>query len=310
MERDIVKIRVLVEDLHLNQISGNDEALERWVITADVNRPGLELSGYIDEREKKRVIILGNKELGYIDTLSEELQFKRFEALTDSYTPCIIISSNRPCPINLLTVAKQKNFPIFLSDKSSSQLMIDLIGCLERHLAPKDHVHGVLLNIYGRGVLIEGVSGVGKSEIALELIKKGHILIADDLVDVCRIQNKLRGMAPPILYGMLEVRGIGIIDAIKMFGAWSVMPEAQIDFIIHLEKWDYSKSHERSFIDEDVSDEVLGVQVPAINIPVREGRSMAIIIEAAVINYNLKLMGIDSNQAFDSRVKEFIMKRG
>jgi len=310
MEEHVVKIRGLVNDLMLTQISGNDESLERWVITADVNRPGLELSGYIDEREKKRVIILGNKELGYIDTLSDEVQFTRFEALTDSFTPCIIISSNRTCPPNLLTVAQRKNFPIFLTDKNSSQLMIDLIGSLERELAPQHHLHGVLLNIYGRGVLIDGVSGIGKSEIALELIKRGHILVADDLVDVIRIQNKLRGMAPVILYGMLEVRGIGIIDTIKMFGAWAVMPEAQIDYVIHLEKWDLSKSHERNFIDDDVFDEILGVKIPSISIPVREGRSLAVIIESAVTNYNLKLMGIDSNQAFDLRVREFIAKRG
>lgn len=310
MEEPKVTLNKLVEALRLNQLVGDSESLERWIITPDVNRPGLELVGFFSENELKRVTILGNKELRFIDTMDQETQRQRFVALTDAYTPCIIVSSNRHCPSMLRRVASERNFPLFSSMKTSSNLMVDIIGFLEKQLAPTQSIHGCLLSIYGRGVLITGKSGIGKSEIALELIRKGHILVADDAIEASRIQNRILGKAPELLHGMLELRGVGVIDAIKMFGASSVISEVFIDCIIALDRSDAVNTLERIPLDDQQYQDVLGVQLALIKIPVREGRSAATIIESAVTNFNLSELGYNSNLAFDNKVKEFILKRG
>jgi len=310
MEENKVEVASLAEALALYQITGDNESLNRWIIISDVNRPGLELAGFVMDDEKKRVVVLGNKELSYIETLDEETQKERFETITDGYTPCIIISSNRHCPQLLKETAKKKNFPIFSSMKKSSNLVVDIVGFLEANLAPSQQIHGCLVSVYGRGILICGESGIGKSEITLELIRKGHIMVADDAVIISRIQNQLTGKAPEVLYGMLEIRGIGVIDCIKMFGAASVIPEISVDYVIELVAWKENDSIARLNLDDQEYYEVLQVEVPKIVIPVREGRSMSTIIESAVINNHLKNMGFDSNKDFDQRVIDYITKRG
>ncbi len=307
MEEKAVMLHNLVESLHLHQITGDQESLKRWIVTPDVNRPGLELTGYYLESEMKRVNILGNKELSYIETLDEETQRERFELITDAFTPCIIISSNRHCPNVLREIAANKNFPIFSSMLKSSILLVDIVGYLDKYLAPTTNLHGCLLSIHGRGVLIMGESGVGKSEITLELIRKGHVMIADDAVNASRIQNRILGSAPELLYGMLEIRGIGVIDAIKMYGASSVMPEIYIDCAISLERIE-NKDFQRIPLEEQHYIQFLGVDIPKIIVPVREGRSTATIIESAVTNFNLNEMGFNSNIEFDQRVKDYIRR--
>lgn len=309
MEQQRVTLDKLAEALQLNQITGNNEALGRWIITPDVNRPGLELAGFIKESEMKRVTILGNKELSYIEQMNAETQRLRFESITDAYTPCIIISSNRHCPSLLKEIAEARNFPIFSSMKTSSILMVDIVGFLEKQLAPIEVIHGCLLSIYGRGILITGESGIGKSEITLELIRKGHVMVADDAIEAKRIQNRILGSAPEVLHGMLEIRGVGIIDAIKMFGASSVMPEIFVDCIISLERSNDQKPMERIPLEDQEYRDIFNVSLPLIKIPVREGRSTSTIIESAVTNFNLKEMGFNSNIEFDNRVKEFILRR-
>ena len=310
MEESRVGVSALAESLGLSQITGNQDAIQRWIITPDVNRPGLELAGYVLESEKKRVVILGNKELTYIDTLSPEIARERFDSITDGYTPCIIISSNRHCPDLLKEIAIEKNFPIFSSMKNSSSLMVDIIGFLEKSLAPNVQLHGCLVSIYGRGVIISGPSGIGKSEITLELVRKGHIMIADDVVIVSRIQNQLIGRAPEILYGMLEIRGIGIIDCVKMFGAAAVMPESNVDYFVELQEWKHDNPIERDYLDEPLCQPILEVSIDKIRIPVSSGRSLSTIIETAVINKNLKKMGIDVNKEFDQKIIDFISEKG
>lgn len=308
MEENKVTVESLASALKLHQLTGDESARKRWIIIPDVNRPGLELAGFIKEDEKKRVVILGNKELSYIDTLDEKTMRKRFDVLTDGYTPCIIVSSNRHCPDILREIASSKNFPIFSSMKTSSNLVVDVVGYLEVKLAPSEQIHGCLVSIYGRGVLIIGKSGIGKSEIMLELIRHGHIMVADDAVIVSRIQNHLLGKAPEILYGMLEIRGIGILDCVKMFGAASVMPDINIDYVVELSSWE-SDSGERKYICDMEYYKALNIEVPLIRIPVREGRSMSTIIESAVVNFNLINMGIDSNQEFNDKVMTFIEEK-
>lgn len=301
-----VMIRELVEYFKFEQVTGNEDSLNRWVIVPDLNRPGLELAGFTKENETKRIIILGDKELAYIDTLDEEVQEQRFHNITDAYTPMIVLSRNREVPRVLRKIADEVNFPIFKSDLPSYRLMVDLVTFLDEKLAPFDNVHGGLLSVYGKGVLIMGESGMGKSEIALELIRRGHVLVADDRVDISRIHNTLVGKSPELLVGMLEIRGIGIIDVSKMFGASSLITKDNIDVVIKLEKYDSSKNYARVGIEEDEYTNILDIDVPTIILPVKEGRSMAVLVESAVTNFALKQAGFNSAKEFDEKVMRYI----
>lgn len=300
------KISDFKKFFNLTQITGNDEALNRWAIVPDINRPGLELAGYFEHTEPRRIIILGTKEMSYMSEVPDDLLRERLERLTDEYSPAIVISKNMECPELLREIAESKNFPILISDQPTYRLMVDVVSYLDGKLAPSDNIHGVLLSIYGKGVVITGDSGVGKSETALELIRRGHVLVADDRVDVTRIHNTIFGKAPEILRGMLEIRGIGIIDVTKMFGASSSLDNSEIDFIIHLEKWDDQKQYERVGIEEEVLENILGLEIPKTTIPVRDGRNIAVLVESAVTNFNLKLRGINSAKEFEQRVYDFI----
>lgn len=303
------ELRDFKSRFEFEQVSGNDESLNRWIIVPDINRPGLELAGFYDHTEPKRVVILGIKEIAYINQMEESVQYERFEMITDGWTPAIIISSDLPCPPILLEVARNKNFPIFLSSQPTSQLMIDCISYLEEELSPIENVHGVLINAYGFGVLVTGESGMGKSEIALELIRKGHVLISDDRVDVKRAHNNLIGFAPPLLSGMLEIRGIGIMNVSRMFGAAAVMDQSNIDFVIYLEKWDDSKEYVRAGIEDSMDYRLLGLSVPQLIFPVKEGRNLAMLVESAVIDFSLKKRGFDSSKDFDKKVYDFIQAK-
>jgi HPr kinase/phosphorylase len=300
------KISDFKKFFNLTQITGNEEALNRWAIVPDINRPGLELAGYFEHTEPRRIIILGTKEMSYMSEVPEDLLCERLERLTDEYSPAIVISKNMECPELLREIAESKNFPILISDQPTYRLMVDVVSYLDEKLAPSDNIHGVLLSIYGKGVVITGDSGVGKSETALELIRRGHVLVADDRVDVTRIHNTIFGKAPEILRGMLEIRGIGIIDVTKMFGASSSLDNSEIDVIIHLEKWDDQKQYERVGIEEEVHENILGLEIPKTTIPVRDGRNIAVLVESAVTNFNLKLRGINSAKEFEQRVYDFI----
>lgn len=300
------KISEFKKFFNLTQLTGNDEALNRWAIVPDINRPGLELTGYFEHSEPRRIIILGTKEMSYIAQLDPVLLAERLERLTDEYSPAIIISKNMDCPPILKEIAERKNFPIFVSDQPTYRLMVDVVSYLDEKLSPTDNIHGVLLSIYGKGVIIMGDSGVGKSETALELVRRGHVLVADDRVDVNRVHNTIFGRAPELLKGMLEIRGIGIIDVARMFGASSHLDNIEVDFIIHLEKWDDHKQYERVGIEEEITEKILGLDIPKSIIPVRDGRNIAVLVESAVTNFNLKQRGINSAKEFEQRVYDFI----
>ena len=302
--------KALMSDLRkffdFEQLSGNEESLSRWVVVPDINRPGLELTGYFEYTEPKRVVILGNKEITYIRLMSEADQHHVFQRLTDEYTPVIIISRQLECPPILLEVACEKNFPIFRTPLPTYRVMVDVISFLDEKLSPADNIHGVLMNVFGKGVLITGESGMGKSEIALELIRKGHILVADDRVDVVRIHNTIFGQAPELLQGMLEIRGIGIIDITSMFGAAALLERTKVDFVVELQKWDDKKEYDRLGIDDDGILNILDLTVPKLIFPVKEGRNMAVLVESAVIDFTLKQKGINNAKEFEKRVYNFI----
>lgn len=305
-EQKAITVQRLKNYFGFEQICGDEESLKRIIQIADTNRPGLELAGYFDHSQARRLVILGDKEIAYIQTMSEKKQRKSFDFITDEKTPAIIISKHHECPLLLKRIAKRKKFPILVADQQTSRLIVDIVAFLDEELATGDCLHGGLISIYGKGVLIRGDSGMGKSEIALELIKRGHLLVADDRVDCFRIHNKIVGKAPDLLRGMLELRGIGVINVQRMFGVTSVIQNAEVSLEICLEKFQAQSDYDRVGIEEKKYDSILGVDIPKIVIPVREGRSMAVIIESAVTNYILGEMGMDSAKEFEQRVLDYI----
>ena len=228
-----VMIQEIVDFFGLEQLTGNADALNRWVVIPDVNRPGFELSGYFKPTEPRRVVIIGNKEVEYISHLGEQEQRERFDSITDGLTPMIIITKNNEIPPILKEVAIERNFPIFRTGSDTYRMMVDLITFLDEKLAPEETLSGDLIVVYGKGVLITGESGMGKSEIAMELVRDGQVFVADDRVDVQKIHNSLYGHAPELLRGMLEIRGIGIIDVERMFGALVLGQGYEIKAIKH-----------------------------------------------------------------------------
>ncbi|MGI6608050.1 MAG: HPr(Ser) kinase/phosphatase [Erysipelotrichaceae bacterium] len=302
-----VKVRDLWNYFGYRQICGDDSSLDRLIHDANVNRPGLELAGFFPERDYSRIIMLGETEMSYIAQMSEENQRDVFEHLTNDESPMILISRDLPCPEILMEIAVSKNFPIFTSYAPTSSLIMEIVAYLEEFFTQVDSVHGVLLQVYGRGVLITGASGIGKSEIALELVKKGHILVADDRVDVYRVHNHITGEAPAVLKNLLELRGVGIIDIAMMFGAAATTEKTRIDYVIHLDRWDKNTEYDRLNLNDEVFT-IFGINIPKITIPVSEGRSIAVIIEAAVNNFILKGKGYDFSKILDERVVELINK--
>ena len=305
-----VYVRKIKKAFNLKQICGDDKSLDRWTIAPDINRPGLELSGYKEEGELRRVVIIGNKEYKYIQTLDYETQKDRFGFLTDVYTPCIIVTAGKKTPQALVDVANEKNFPVFEFDGQTYQLTSDLTAYLSGKLAPTESIHGGLMSIYGIGVVILGDSGIGKSELELDLIKRGHIFVADDLLDISRVSNDLYGQAPDNLKRMLEVRGIGVIDVSIMFGGHCFLNKCHLDFAVKLVKLDdYQKTNPNRLDPLENKIEILGIKKTMLVIPVTEGKSMSTIVETAVANYIMKKQGVDTNEIFKQRIMNEIANK-
>ena len=304
-----VYVRQLKEYFNLEQLSGDDSSLDRWIIAPDVNRPGLELSGYLESNDLKRVVILGTKEYEYMSKLDQDTQRLRFEIITDSYTPCIVISDGFEPLDSLIWLANDKNFPVFRYEGKTYQLIVDLVSYLSEELAATDTLHGVMMNIYGRGVMITGKSGIGKSELALDLINRGHMLVADDCIEVTRVHTSIICQAPKLLKRMLEIRGLGIVDVTRMFGANAFLNRCNLDFVINLVKQDETFEQDR-LNPINRSKDVLGLEKPMLVIPITEGKSLSVIIEAAVSNYLLKKLGFDSNEEFKQEYREELIRKG
>ncbi len=301
-----VKVKELIEEFNLEILSGDEKAFEREVLIADTNRPGLELAGYYDYTQLKRLVLLGDKEIEYIKTMSTAQKQSAFDFISSNGTPAIIIARKHECPEELLAITSKKNFPVLRTELQTGRITINLVSYLDERLARSDCFHGVLLSMYGKGVLIRGESGIGKSEVALELLRRGHQLVADDRVDCVQVHNKVYGKAPKILEGMLEIRGIGIIDVARMYGANTTLSKSEVDVVIELASWDNMITYDRVGIEATKYDDFLGVEIPKIILPVREGRSMGIVIESAVSNIILKENGFDSAKEFEQRVLDYI----
>lgn len=306
MSPNKVTVKDLCEYFGFERLVGDDDAMQRVITTVDTNRPGLELAGYFDYTQPARIVILGEKEIHYIRFMDEISQIKSFEFLTKEETPMILITKKMDCPEVLGRVAKRKNFPVLRSIQNTSRVITNIVAYLDEKLAESDCFHGVLLNMYGKGVMLRGESGIGKSEVSLELIRRGHQLVADDRVDCYQVHNSIIGKAPEMLEGFLEIRGIGIIDVARMFGANTILPKANIDVVIELVHWDAEADYDRVGIETMKYEAILGVEIPKIVLPVREGRSMGIVIESAVANIVLKDKGFDSAKIFEQRVLDYI----
>ena len=276
----------------------------RGVVTLSsmsVERPGLQLAGFFDYFDPRRIIVLGQSEHGYLGTFSCEERAEKLKKLfSHGDLPCVILSRGLPAIPELLETARKAACPIFRSPKVTTDLMSDLYIYLNRLLAPSISEHGVLMEVFGVGILLTGKSGVGKSETAMELIKRGHRLIADDSVIIKEIANELYGTAPDIIRYFMELRGIGIINVKSMYGSGSVLDEKSIQLVIRMENWQQGKEYDR--IGDEVSTaEYLGVKLPMMTIPVSPGRNLAIIIEVAARNFRLKSMGYDASEELITR---------
>ena len=267
-----------------------------------VERPGLQLAGgFFNYYDARRIIVLGLAEYEYLRTFSSDARKAKIKSLFEhGELPCIILSRDLPALPELIETAKEFSCPVFRSPKITTDLMSDLYIYLNRLLAPSLTEHGVLMEIFGVGILLTGKSGVGKSETAMELIKRGHRLIADDNVIIKEIANELYGTAPEIIRYFMELRGIGIINVKSMYGSGSVLDEKQIQLIIELETWQQGKEYDRVG-DEGSFSSYFGIKVPKLTIPVSPGRNLAIIIEVAARNFRLKSMGYDASEELITR---------
>lgn len=302
-----VSVAQLVSQTNLKVYCGEDYINERYITTSDLSRPGLELTGYFDYYPAERVQILGMTELSYIeDKLSLGMRCECLSRLCTDETPCFIITRGYPVPKELEITARERHIPILISELATTRVIAKVTDILQTDLAPRKSLHGVLVDIYGLGVLITGDSGIGKSEIALDLIKRGHRLIADDRVDVFqRDELTLIGEAPEILRYLLEIRGLGIINVMDLFGAGAILPKGHIDLIMHLENWEEGKEFDRLGSSEQKV-KICDVEIPKIDIPVKIGRNLSIIMEVAAVNYRAKTMGFDATKNFERNLNKLI----
>ncbi len=269
--------------------------------SSGVDRPGLRLAGFYRYFDTRRILVFGQTEYEYLRAFSEEERRDKLKKLCEcGEIPCIVVSRDLPVLPELLDCARDTGTPVFRSGKMTTLLMSDLVIYLNRLLAPTTTVHGVLLDVFGVGLLITGTSGVGKSETAMELIKRGHRLVADDSVLIKRVENELIGTAPERIRYFMELRGIGIINVKNMYGSGSILGEKDVELVMELEHWKRDKAYDRIGGEENV-EEILGVKVPKIVVPVSPGRNLAILIEVAARNYRLKNMGYDAAQELIQR---------
>lgn len=281
---------------------------DRQILIPEVNRIGLELVGFAEYVEHKRILIIGNKELAYLKTMSLENIKKSFEILINEQTPCIFTTRNNELPESIKKIIQDFDLSIIKWEGNTSRLLLRLFSILDEWFAPTQMISGTLMSIYGKGVLIKGPSGIGKSEIALELMKKGHNLVSDDSVEIKLYDNQLVGKAPKLIQNMIEIRGVGILDVTQLFGHRIISEEADIDYVIELSKWDNSLTYERVGNNRRLEN-ILGVDIEKITLPVSEGRSMADVIEVSVTNFKLQEKGINVAEDFSNRVIEVLKEK-
>ena len=274
------------------------------VTCKDVNRPGLALAGFFDYFEPQRIEIIGKAESVYLDRLGKEERHKRVEAFFQRHPVAVITTTGIDVSEDSLNLAKEYDVPLLRSPQLTSAFMSGLIGSLSVHLAPRITRHGVLVEVYGEGMLILGDSGIGKSETAIELVKRGHRLIADDAVEIKRVSDKtLVGSAPEMIRHYVELRGIGIVDIRRIFGMGAVKMSEKIDLVVQIEFWNSEKSYDRFGTETEYID-IMGIEVPQYTIPVNPGRNLAVILEIAAMNHRQKKMGYNTGAELERKLLE------
>ncbi len=278
------------------------------IVTSEINRPALQLTGYFDHFYSERVQIIGYVEFTYLEHLTREQKLPVYEKFLSYHVPCIIYTTMTEPDEDMLRLAREYEVPVFTTKKTTSDFMAEIIRWLNVELAPCISIHGVLVDVYGEGVLIMGESGIGKSEAALELIKRGHRLVSDDVVEIRRVSEEtLVGTAPDITRHFIELRGIGIINVKTLFGVESVKNTQSIDLVIKLEEWNRDKEYDRLGLEEEYT-EFLGKRVVCHSLPIRPGRNLAVIVESAAVNHRQKKMGYNAAKELYNRVQNGLMK--
>lgn len=296
-----VKLSEIVEELNLRIIEKSSDYDEITLSDTNINRPGLQLAGFMTSFPNKRIQIIGNVEYSYYMQLTEEMRYERFRGILSEQIPCLIFSYDREVTTDILDLANYYNKTVLISTDPTTLLSSKLSMSLEKHLAEEITIHAGLMEMYGSGVLIKGESSVGKSETALDLVIRGHRLVADDVVEIRRVVDELSGTSAANIRHFMEIRGIGILDIRRLYGVGSVKLETGIDLIIELENWNDDKEYDRLGL-EDETEMILGIEVPKITVPVKPGRNIAMIIEVAVRNLRQKKLGYNSAKYLTSRL--------
>lgn len=305
-----VGLTALVEKLKLKNLTPEVDMSDTVITTPNINRPALQLAGYFDHFASDRVQIIGYVEYTYLKHLTIEQRLPIYERFLSSEIPCVIFSSRTEPDDEFLKLAVKHNKPLLASDQETSPFMAECIRALSIMLAPCISIHGVLVDVYGEGVLLMGESGVGKSEAALELVKRGHRLVTDDVVEIRKVDEEtLIGRSPAITRHFIELRGIGIVDVKELFGVSSIRESKQIDMVIRLEEWDKDKEYDRLGLNEEYT-EFLGTKVVCHTLPIRPGRNLAVIVETAAANNRQKKLGYNAAQELYRRVQESISGKG
>ena len=299
-----IPLTKIEQEFNLERITVPENYDSIKIETPEVNRPGLALTGFYEIFEKSRISLIGNAEHRYLLRLEEEDRKKKITDYINARPIAVIFTSELPVFEELIAEAAKLGVPVLRSKEKTSPLMAAMISSLNTHLAPRITRHGVLVEVYGEGLLLLGDSGVGKSETAIELVKRGHRLIADDAVEIKKVSAKtLVGSAPEIIRHYVELRGIGIVDVRRLFGMGAVKESEKIDLVINLEQWDNNKMYDRLGLDEH-TDNILGIDVPSITLPVSSGRNLSVVIEVAAMNNRQKRMGYNTAKEFNKRLMQ------
>lgn len=289
-----VSLDKLVKPLKLDPIYLPKDISELFVTSPEVNRPGLQISGFYDGFQPERIQILGHSEMDYLQTFIPEQQHNTMELFMSHQIPAVIFSNSAAEPEYMIELAKKYERPLFRSSQTPCGLMSSIMSILNVELAPRITRHGVLMEVYGEGVMIMGESGVGKSETAIELLKRGHRLVADDAVEIRRVSDRtLVGQSPENIRHFMELRGVGIVNTRHLFGISSIKSSEKLDMAIKLENWDPTKVYDRMGLEEETI-EILGLNIPCLTVPVTSGRNLAVIIEVAVMNNRAKKLGYNA----------------
>lgn len=303
-----VPLTQLVEEFHLGIAFASTDYQKIRLTVADVARPGLQLAGYFDHFEPMRLQVLGNVESSYLDRLSSAERYTVYDRLLSYKLPAILAARGLRPGRELMEMAKKHNVTVLTCTDATSYIVSSLIAYLKSELAPQISLHGVLMEVYGEGMLITGDSGIGKSETAVELIKRGHRLIADDAVAIRRVSTtSLMGSAPTLIRNYIELRGIGIINVAKLFGVGAVKAENEINLVVNIVPWNTTENYDRLGIENQYKD-ILGVKVPLNTIPVTPGRNLAVILEVAAMNNRQRKMGYNAAREFTEQINNHYME--